>query len=68
MPPCQGLRPVATTGVLEATMVGVMVTFPDPSIATEELMFMSKSKAIGEVPRVLKELNGTVAVNGPATV
>jgi hypothetical protein len=52
---------------MEAVMAGVIVTLPDWSIETEEAMFISRFRTIGEVPTVRLGLKLMVAVIGPGT-
>ena len=68
MPPCQGFAEVPDTVAIAAVIAGLKVTFPDPSMPTEEAMFMSKFSAAGAFPTVMDGLKGTVAVKGPARV
>jgi hypothetical protein len=52
---------------MEAVMAGVMVTLPDWSIETEDAMFISRLRTIGDVPTVKPGLKLMVAVIGPGT-
>ena len=53
---------------IEDTIVGVMVTLPEPSIATEESMFMSRLRTIGVLATIKFGLKVIVAEIGPGTV
>jgi hypothetical protein len=54
-------------GFIEAVMVGVIVTLPELSIETDDAMFMSRLRTIGEAPRVRLGLKFTFAAMAPGT-